>query len=243
MHYILIANYGNHSLAALQYLIERQLESVHVIYVDTGWAASEWPARVESCSAYARQHQINVHHIKALASFSQMVKDRRQFPSSKFQWCAGFLKGMALLDKLDAIDPFCEATIVSGKRRLDSKRFSELQEYIEEDDYFDGRRLWHPLWQTNALEFKNFIKRTGFEFLPHPSRECHPCIHASEKDLGQLEAFSLERLEKLEQQTEMTMFEKPVRHYAKGDASNPLNKPSDIKQFDLGCGSPWCCGE
>lgn len=240
MHYILIANYGNHSLAALQHLIDQAIKPLHVIYVDTGWSSPGWAKRVETCEAYAQKHQLHVHHIKAIADFRQMVMDRKQFPSSKFQWCAGFLKGLALLDKIDAIDPFCEAIIVSGKRRLDSKRFSQLNEYIEDDEYYNGRRIWHPLWQCNDHDFQTLIEKTGFEFLNHPSRECSPCIHASISDLQQLEQPSISRLNDLEQQLGLSMFEHPVCSYQQ---ENPSTAPQALKQFDLGCGSPWCCGE
>lgn len=240
MHYILIANYGNHSLAALQYLIEQSEDPIHVIYVDTGWSSESWLARVKQCEAYAKQHQVQVHHVKAIADFKQMVQDRRQFPSSKFQWCAGFLKGLALLDALDRLDPFCEATLVSGKRRLDSKRFHQLPEWIEDDEHYNGRRIWHPLWQCNDQDFQGLIKKTGFEFLSHPSRECSPCIHASLSDLQQLDQPSIERLNSLEQELGINMFEKPICQYQ----ANPHPPSSEhLKQFDLGCGSPWCCGE
>ncbi len=92
MQYIIVGNFGNHSLAVMQALIERGTAELHFVYVKTGWAAAAWSERVLACSEYARSQGVMVHPLRAQATFSEMVIDRKQFPSPKFQWCATFLK-------------------------------------------------------------------------------------------------------------------------------------------------------
>jgi len=241
MQYIIIGNFANHSIATLQYLIEEEIKDIHFIYVETGWAAASWQKRVAEGSAYAKKHGVQIHHLSSPASFEQMVLDRKQFPSTKFQWCAGFLKGLPITTHLDEMDPFCEATIVSGKRRLDSRRYQNLPEFKEDDDYFNGRTLWHPLYKCSNETFQALIKRSGFDSLPYSGEECSPCIHLCQKQLASLKPHSIKRLATLEKKINSTMYEHPIQYYI---SAHPKNESSiGLKQFDLGCGSPWCCGE
>src|SRR4051812_6953959 len=113
MVHIIIGNFGNHSLAVMQELIERGLSNLHFVYVETGWAAASWKKRVAISTRYANEKGIIVHALKAKTTFSELVITRKEFPSPKFQWCASFLKGLTLLKFLDEFDPFCEALIVS----------------------------------------------------------------------------------------------------------------------------------
>lgn len=227
----------------MQALIEKSLTEIHFIYVETGWAAASWATRVSACADYARKQGVVVHVLSAQATFAEMVIDRKQFPSRKFQWCAGFLKGLAILTHLDELDPGCEAYIVSGKRRLDSRRYANLPEFEQQDDLYQGRTLWYPLWQTAHEEFSALIKRTGFSLLPHQSLECSPCIHANLNELNNLDAQSLQRLEKLEQQINQTMFQQPITQLAKLSEEGKPQENWGLEQFDLGCGAPWGCGE
>nr|MBA3535100.1 phosphoadenosine phosphosulfate reductase family protein [Tatlockia sp.] len=208
---IIIGNFGNHSLAVMQALIERGMQGLHFFYVNTGWAAVRWSERVFACSEYARQHGVKVHELKVQATFSEMVRDRQQFPSPKFQWCASFLKGLTLIDYLDDFDPFCEALIISGKRQQDSRRYSTLQEYDFENDFYQGRTLWYPLCQVSDRRFVQLVKRTGFQFEPQQSLECSPCIHTKPEELDQIDQHSLARLEALEQAIGQTMYQVPIQ--------------------------------
>ncbi|WED42313.1 phosphoadenosine phosphosulfate reductase family protein [Legionella cardiaca] len=225
----------------MQVLIEKDLPNIHFIYVETGWAAASWPERVEACSQYIKQRGVTVHRLVAQTTFSDMVIARKQFPSQKFQWCASFLKGLTILNHLDDCDPACEALIVSGKRRLDSRRYADLEEFDYQNELYQRRTVWHPLWNVADAEFTRLINRTGFALLSHASLECSPCIHL--KQANNIDSLSFERLDKLEQITQQTMFQQPIRQLC---TSAPLcDKKGDLslQQFDLGCGAPWGCGE
>ncbi|KTC77005.1 phosphoadenosine phosphosulfate reductase family protein [Legionella brunensis] len=241
MH-VIIGNFGNHSLAAMQALLEKGLPDIHFFYVETGWAAISWPERVAACASYAKKQGINVHHLVAQTNFSEMVITRKQFPSRKFQWCASFLKGLTIINHLDECDPACEALIVSGKRQHDSRRYANLQEFEYENELYQGRTLWNPLWRAGNEEFRQLIQRTGFTPLQHPSLECNPCIHIDVKQVSCVDASSIKRLEELEQNIQQTMFQQPIR-----ELYSLNNRQSEegfgLQQFDLGCGAPWGCGE
>lgn len=246
MKHIIIGNFGNHSLAVMQALIERAVQDLHFFYVNTGWAADGWSEHVSACSDYASRQGVQVHELKVQATFAEMVLDRKQFPSPKFQWCASFLKGLTLISYLDNYDPFCEAIIISGKRRQDSRRYAALQEFDYEDEFYQGRTRWYPLWQLADEEFVALIKRTGFQFLPQQSLECSPCIHNKPEELAQLDRQSISRLELLEQKLGQTMYPWPIKElsYVPEIATKlEKNRKLGLQQFDMGCGSPWGCGE
>ncbi|KTD20562.1 Phosphoadenosine phosphosulfate reductase family [Legionella lansingensis] len=228
----------------MQTLIDRALPDIHFIYVHTGWAAACWSERISVCTDYAQKNQVQVHHLKAQSSFSEMVIDRKQFPSRKFQWCAGFLKGLTILNYLDEHDPSCEALIVSGKRRLDSRRYANLEEFELQNELYQGRTLWYPLWQTDNEEFMHLVQKTGFKLLPHASMECSPCIHMNRQQLKNLDSFSLERLQSLENNIQRTMFPESIDELCANSATRQKEYHGlQLEQFDLGCGAPWNCGE
>ncbi|MBA2656974.1 MAG: hypothetical protein H0U70_08335 [Tatlockia sp.] len=244
--HIIIGNFGNHSLALMQALIERSVEDLHFVYVETGWADTSWPERILACSDYASKQGVTVHLLKTKTTFSEMIRDRQQFPSPKFQWCASFLKGLTILDFLDKQDPGCEAMIISGKRQQDSRRYLNLTEFDHNNELYQGRTLWYPLWQLTDSELVGLITRTGFPVLSHQSLECHPCIHASEKELNQLSDHTRTRLEVLEQQINETMYHKPIRSFYSANnifKSIAEEKKINLQQFEHGCGAPWGCGE
>lgn len=244
MQQIIIGNFGNHSLAVMQALIEKNSSELHFVYVDTGWAAVSWPERVLACSNYAIGQGVKVHALSAQATFAQMVMDRKQFPSRKFQWCASFLKGLTILNFLDEFDPACEAVIISGKRQCDSRRYAELQEFEYDNDLYQGRTVWHPLWQTNHHEFTQLIKRTGLPLLSQQSLECNPCIHTKPNELTYLDSQSITRLEALEQAIGQVMYQQSSIRSLSGLSGKSAGLSGlDLQQFDLGCGAAWGCGE
>lgn len=248
MKYCIIGNFGNHSLAALQTLIESKTKEVVFLYVDTGWAAAKWQIRVQAITAYAESKDISVEKISPALDFSALVRQREGFPSQKFQWCTSFLKGLPLIEYLEKQDPFGEALIVSGKRQEADLPGVKLKEYIENSQHFQGRTVWHPLWQSSAEVFRALIQRSGFEILKTPSLACSPCIHSSAQALDRLDQLDFERLARLEQDLSQSMFAEPVVDLVKRTKTLKEEKIREkeilaLNAFDFGCGSPWGCGE
>ncbi|MCA0403296.1 MAG: hypothetical protein LCH30_05790 [Proteobacteria bacterium] len=229
--HIIIGNFGNHSLAALAYLHEQMIEDLHFCYVDTGWMSAAWQKRIEAACRYAESIGVKVHCLKPKAQFADLVLARNQFPSRKFQWCTSFLKGLTLLSFLEEFDSTCEALIVFGKRRKDALRFADLNEFEEDSEHFEGRTLWHPLLELDDEGFKMLVSKTGLAFLSHASLECNPCIHFP----NQMDDEAKSRVKALEEKIGMPMFVNPI--------ANEKNVTTDLKQFDLGCGAIFGCGE
>ncbi|MDI9819124.1 MULTISPECIES: phosphoadenosine phosphosulfate reductase family protein [unclassified Legionella] len=241
--YIIVGNFGNHSLAVMQALIEKGLSPIHFVSVDTGWSAASWAERVQQGTDYAISQGVVVHRLVPQPAFSEMVISRKQFPSPKFQWCTSFLKGLPILEYLDEHDPSCEALIVSGKRQQDSRRYNNLQEFEYQNELYQGRTLWHPLWQTKEEAFVKLIARAGFKVLPHPSLECSPCIHMALEQLNFLEPLSVKRLQMVEDRVAQTMFQQPITQLCTVSKEVKRQEDLSLQQFDSGCGAPWGCGE
>lgn len=242
--YIIFGNYGNQTIAVCQWIYEQKLENVHVVNVDTGWAAEEWQVRVNQGQAFAKKLGFNIITLKSKPDFQGLMQDRQEFPNQKFQWCAGFLKGLPFIDWLDEVDPQCEATIILGKRRADSRANYNLPEYIEESEHYNDRRVWHPLFQHTNNEFNALVRKTGFTLLSHRSLECDPCVNSTAADFARISNATLVKTQRLEQQINKTMFEFPIEEMVKAVKNKDKIIESQAKDmFNMGCGSPYACGE
>jgi 3'-phosphoadenosine 5'-phosphosulfate sulfotransferase (PAPS reductase)/FAD synthetase len=244
MH-ILIGNYGNETIALLQWAIEQTLHPCYIVSVDTHWGAQDWQARVEQAQQYASQHGLQVQRLTAKQGFAQWVTHKREFPTKKFQWCAGLLKGLPLAVWLDEIDPGCEATVVMGKLRTSARAHRHLPSMIEESEHFGDRRVWLPLLDLAIAERDALIRRTGIPILPHRSLECDPCIHATAYDLANLAPTDVDKTAALEATVGQPMFAgKEIREQiiCTRQQANEATVGS-AESFTMGCGSPWACGE
>jgi len=239
--FVIFGNYGNGTIALIQWMSKsfekkqsetlRSVSRIRVVSIDTGWAAEGWIDHVNKCEEFARSSGFKVERIKAPLSFAELVKDRKAFPSQKFQWCPTLLKGMPLLDYLDNIDPNCEATIILGKRQVDSRASFELPEFIEASDFFNGRKIWHPLYKHTDQDFEKLIKETGIKKLESRSLECNPCINSSANDFQNMNEKDIKKMQKLEKEVGEVMLPKKL-----GDPKHPYDL------FARGCGDTYCCG-
>ena len=118
MH-IISVSFGNDSIALLQWAHDKKINA-HVVYIDTGWAHESWDNRIKQGKILAAKYGFSVHHIKGDLSFSEMVVMKKGFPSNRYQFCTGILKGLPFLDFCEKIDPDRQSTIIIGKRREES---------------------------------------------------------------------------------------------------------------------------
>lgn len=249
---IIISNYGDDSMALLQWAYEHQVLNVTVISIDTGWAAESWAARVEEGEAWVRRLGFTPVRLHSAKTFAALVSDRQQFPSRKYQWCVSLLKALPIMDYLEQHDPHCTATILLAKRRSASRLYRDIPEYIEESDMHGERRVWHPLYLLTIAERDALIERAGFPVLHHRSLECDPCIHNTPDDFARLADADQQKLEALETAVGKPCFalqgdadhnhiRQLCQHYAQ--ALGKSTRTHYNESFDMGCGSHWACGQ
>lgn len=248
--FVISGNFGNDTLAMIQWAYENALSNVTVVSIDTGWAAEEWLPHVQRAEAYVKTCGFDVVRLTAVVPFPDLVRDRKAFPSPKFGWCAGFLKGLPLLTWLDNIDPSGEATIMIGKRQAASRANINLPEFLEESPHHGDRKMWYPLYQHSNVLRDQLILRAGFSKLPHRSLECDPCIYDKHL-LAHTSPKSIAKTALLEQEVQTTLFPPELFHNAHGieavvaqlQQNPPKSTVSFDENFDLGsCGSPFGCG-
>jgi hypothetical protein len=232
------SNYGDDSIALIQALrdlvckAELTFSKVIVVYIDTGWAAQGWLTRVSEGERFARSCGFETRRLTSRRSFSELVRERQQFPSQKFQWCAGFLKGIPLMEWLDEVDSACAWTIALPKRQALYRK--TIPAVIKECEYHGERDVWHPLVSVNDNERDVLIHRAGFKPLNHRSLECQPCVHSKPQEFAHLHPFDQAKLEWLEGCIQKKM-KNPVL-FQKTLKNNPMDS------FTMGCGDPFGCG-
>lgn len=231
--YFIFGNYGNNTIALIQWAKENNLKDVYVIHAETGWAAPAWSERICLGQQLATAYAFQVMTVTAKKNFFELVREQKNFPSKKFQWCTSFLKALPFLAWLDEKDPHCEATILLGSRRDDSRARANLAEYIPESEHYNERRVWYPLYQHDNSMRDALIRRSGLEILPHRSLECEACIYSISSDRKKVTAATLAKITELENELAQTLFPE----------CNDHDDTPALEAFDMGCGSYYVCGE
>lgn len=237
---IIFGNYGNPTVAAIQWAFEQGLPIDAVISIDTGWAGRGWLTRVEQAEKFVKKCGFTAVRLVAKPLFEELMIDRGNFPSTKFQWCAGFLKGLTLLDWLDKHDAAAEATIILGKRRLDSKLNFDLPEYIESSEHYGDRKIWYPLFNHSDPDYQKLLQHSGLPILTGRSLECDPCVNSFGKDLARLADSDMQKTKQLEAKVGSHIFSLPIEEMRKQARES---KQDSDRLFDMGCGSPFACGD
>lgn len=239
-HCVIRSNYGDESIALVQWAFEAGLKdmasAVTVVYINTGWAAEEWQDRINRGKQHAILCGFEVKHIQAPVSFPEAVRGRGSFPSAKFQWCTGILKGLPFLDWLDEIDLRCRSIVLIAKRKSATAAHQSLEEWIETCEYHNGRRVWHPLISLKEKERDDLLNRAGFEPLRHRSLECQPCVNSTQRDLKNLCKSDLKKVTLLEKELQT-----PFLESIQPEEVDDLEKDF-LAKFYRGCGNHFGCG-
>lgn len=226
---LIFGNYGDNTIALIRWAYENNIQDLTVLNVDTGWAAATWSERVRQAKQIVVEYGFTPITICPKMGFAEQIIDRGQFPAAKFQWCAGFIKGLPLIDYADQHDPACAATIMMGSRRADSRARYNLPEYIDDSEHFGGRRVWYPLFNIDDTERNRLVNATGMPLLGYRSKECLLCVYSTGYERELLSEHDAKEVEKLESQ-----LTQPIQL---------SNQNSGIEAFDLGCGAKYACGE
>lgn len=233
---IIIANYSIHSLALICWAKQNLSDNFCVLSVDTGFAAASWNSYLATVFDWLTRENINYFHLNSENTFQELVLARKQFPSQKFSWCAGFLKGITLLNKIDELDANGDATILLSHRK-DMSSVSQFLKNIDEEERYDYRPLSYPLLNHSYDDIRNLTKELPFEPTKH-SLECQPCIHLTQQ-FKILTKQDIEKVTDLEVKTNSFMF---------GDL--PFDKLSDdfftqknlLEELSKACSWEYSCG-
>lgn len=234
MALVLRSHYGNESIALIQWMYEQRekilsvYQKVYVAYIETGWEAASWKERAREGEAWVRSLHFTPLWLVA-PSFETLVKDRGSFPSAKFQWCAGFLKGLPLLNWLEEVDLNCEWTIAISKRQALYR--TPISEWIQECPYHGERAVWHPLLSLTTEERDLLIQRAGFSLLSSRSLECEPCVYSTKKEWDKMHPQDRKKVAVLS-----TTLKKPW------DLFYTFETDAAMARFERGCGDHFGCG-
>ena len=129
MH-VILSDLGDDGVALIQWAMNQKLENIHVIYINTNWQSQAWLTRIKAVKTWCISNKVHFNQLEPQADFSRQVIEHNHFPSIKFQWCAGLIKGTAILDWLDGADEDEEAIILLPNRKLMCTAQSVLEEHL-----------------------------------------------------------------------------------------------------------------
>ncbi len=249
---VLRLNYGDNSIAVLQYIKQQIAQGkldtalpIYSVYVKTSWEAKGWLDRVKQVEEYTKKIGFIPVSLIAKNPFPDLVREKNSFPTTKFQWCSGILKGLPFLDWLDTIDTKCQATIVLPKQEA-LTRGRVIPEYIAECEYHGERRIWHPLAKLSIAARDKLVKEAGFNLLGHRSLECQPCVNSNNFDLNNLALADINKVKVLEQELKQSMFafSQGIEHKIKilPTDGKPKQEKTYMDAFYQGCGERFGCG-
>lgn len=217
-------SWGNDSVALVQWLHDHDALSrfgrVLCVYMDTGWAAKDWLARVDRAEDLARSYGFEPHRAQSIG-FVPLARLKKAFPRNGMQFCTEELKIKPFTLFVDTIDPDREATVAVGIRREESEERANWPEHVVDSERHGGRDAWFPLVRVREEERNTLLARARFEPLPHRSKECFPCVNSNRADLRLLTEDRIAEIEALEADMGITSNGKPrtlFRPYRHGGA-------------------------
>lgn len=208
--YLVLCSGGNDSIALIQLMINNNEEFI-VVYNDTGWARDDWAERIEQVK-FKLPHDVRFYTTKS-EGMEALVRRKKGWPmpASKMQFCTQALKEQPTAELMARIDPDCELTIVTGRRRAESQNRRTMAIYEDNSPKHGGRDVYNPMATMLEPERDDLIRQFGFEPLPHQSMECFPCVCANKTDLAAIPKNHpvINRIEAIEIDMGHTRNEKP----------------------------------
>ena len=240
MQNIIIANFSSDSIALIQWAIDTKLKNFCVLSVDTGFSGFDWNKHLSNVFDWLNLNNIEHYHLKAENSFTELVNARKHFPSQQFSWCAGFLKGITLLNKIDELDEDGEATIILPHRKDMSISATLLNEFTDEEEKYDYRQVWRPLLNNSIEQIKELVAKTSFVYSSSRSLECQPCIHFTKNDKNKISVEDIKKTVDLENKNNSYMFNN--ENFDKYLESDKLKNSNSYDEFSKACSWEYSCG-
>lgn len=246
--YVIVGNYGNDTIALIEWVKQQQLAPVFILSVETGFTDERWRQHREHAAQYAHAAGLTPIHLQPKLQFAELMTDRGSFPTPKFLWCAGILKGLPILEWLDAADPSCKATLMLGTRRSSARHLSTLHEFTDHSEEYGDRKVWHPLYCHDDTMRDALLQTAGFLPLPHRSLECQPCVNSTLAEWQQLTPETIAATAALENSLQTHLFVSPatdtsiaITDLAKWAKNQPPAKNLQ-RSFNMSCAIPFGCG-
>lgn len=207
--FVIFSSYGNDSVALIQWAHEEKLNDVAVVYTDTKWAASGWAFRVEQLEYWVQSLVFSPYQTSSIG-FVELARQKKGFPTQRYQWCSFILKIEPGQRWLAEHDPECRAVCLIGVRREESAERAKFPAYMANSPNHGGRVTLAPFVDYTTADRDTLLRRAGVEPLPHRSRECK-CINANKADLVRFTPDDVASIRAAEAEIGKNMY-RPRRH-------------------------------
>jgi len=244
MTLVVRANYSQETIVLLAHLSQQAEYSAYnkkyAVYIETGWGAEGWLAQVEKGERLAKQLGFIPIRLSSPASFESLMRDRGDFPSQKFQWCAGMLKGIPLINWLDEHDPAGEWVVAIPKRQALARTI--IPDIIDECPYHGDRKVIHPILHLTQQDKAYYLAQCGFQSALVRSLECDPCVNLRVAEIAELKNSDIEKTCKLENSLQKTLFSTDIKSQVQSAKESVKEISFQRDSFNRGCGDPFGCG-
>ncbi|WCS28168.1 phosphoadenosine phosphosulfate reductase [Methylobacterium sp. NMS14P] len=248
IRFVIFSSYGNDSCALIQWAHEWGLEGVAVVYSDTGWATAAWAERVEKMEAWAQSLGFATYRTSSIG-FANLAREKKGFPTQRFQWCSWRLKIEPGMRWLAEHDPEKRAICIVGVRHEEAKNPNDGRAqwpgFSPKSGNHGNRAVLAPFVEMKEEGRNALLARAGIEVLPHRSRECR-CINANKADLRLFDQADIEAIAALEAEVGKTMYRPHRSMGAKGIheiikwAHSPRGQYEPPEEPAAVCDSMWC---
>lgn len=245
--FVVFSSYGNDSAALIQWASDEGLKDVAVVYTDTKWAAEGWNERVDVLECWVMALGFRPFRTSSIG-FKELARQKKGFPTQRYQWCSFILKIRPGMNWLEQFDPDARATCLVGVRREESAERANFPRYLAASPNHGGRPMFAPFADLTEDDRDVYLRRAGIEPLPHRSRECK-CVNAKKADLQRFTPTDIQEIKDIETEIGRPLY-RPHRHMgAKGIdemkkwADSPYGKytaPPDPEEDMAGCNTGYC---
>lgn len=207
--FVIFSSYGNDSVALIQWARLEGLRDVAVVYTDTGWSTTDWEARVDILECWVLALGFQPHRTSSIG-FRQLARQKKGFPTQRYQWCSFILKIEPGQKWLAEHDPDGRAVCLVGIRQEESQERKAFPTYLARSANHGDRVMLAPLAHYTEEDRNALLRKAGVEPLPHRSRECK-CINANKADLQRFTPEDVAEIRDMEAEIGRPMY-RPHRH-------------------------------
>lgn len=207
--WVIFSSYGNDSCALIQWAHETRLRNVAVVYTDTKWAADGWAERVAQMEYWCLSLGFIPYRTTSIG-FMELARQKKGFPTQRYQWCSYILKIEPGQQWLAENDPEKRAICLVGVRREESAERASFPDFLGSSPNHGDRTMLAPFALASATDRDGFLRRAGIEPLPHRSRECK-CINSRKDDMKRFTAKDRDDIAAAETTIGRPLF-RPHRH-------------------------------